>query len=150
MRSSSVVVMEDRKRSVPHDPSDESHPPYKRQAIQSSSHPTSQNQVPQSQEDVVHFQKEAIWRQMQEYKRERNILESRVEELDKKSAYHDDHLRIVDAWWTQSEYWPVFLTAARARIRMEPRQNSPLRYCLTMLPASPITSEKSGITSRKH
>lgn len=38
---------------------------------------------------------------MQEYKRERNILESRVEELDKKSAYHDDHLRIVDAWWTQ-------------------------------------------------
>jgi len=37
---------------------------------------------------------------MQEYKRERNLLESRVEELDKKSAYHDDHLRIVDAWWT--------------------------------------------------
>ena len=38
---------------------------------------------------------------MMEYKRERNILENRVEELDKKSVYHDDHLRIVDAWWTQ-------------------------------------------------
>ncbi|KAF8244720.1 BRE1-domain-containing protein [Wilcoxina mikolae CBS 423.85] len=101
MRSSSVVVMEDRKRPVPHDPSDDSHPPYKRQAIQSSSQTQNNHQVPQSQEDVIHFQKEAIWRQMQEYKRERNILESRVEELDKRSAYHDDHLRIVDAWWTQ-------------------------------------------------
>lgn len=50
---------------------------------------------------LQHFQKEAIWRQMMEYKRERNILESRVEELDKKSVYHDDHLRVVDAWWTQ-------------------------------------------------
>jgi hypothetical protein len=44
---------------------------------------------------------------MQEYKRERNILESRVEELDKKSAYHDDHLRIVDAWWTQVRELPL-------------------------------------------
>jgi E3 ubiquitin-protein ligase BRE1 len=101
MKSSSVVVMEDRKRPVPHDVSDDSHPPYKRQAIQSSSKPQNSHAVPQSQEDVIHFQKEAIWRQMQEYKRERNILESRVEELDKRSAYHDDHLRIVDAWWTQ-------------------------------------------------
>ncbi|TGZ81085.1 E3 ubiquitin-protein ligase bre1 [Ascodesmis nigricans] len=50
---------------------------------------------------MQHFQKEAIWRQMQEYKRERNILENRVEELEKKSVYHDDHLRIVDAWWSQ-------------------------------------------------
>ncbi|KAI5819897.1 hypothetical protein BZA77DRAFT_123250 [Pyronema omphalodes] len=101
MRSSSVVVMEDRKRSVPHDPSEESHPPYKRQAIQSSSAAQNNHQVPQSQEDVIHFQKEAIWRQMQEYKRERNILEARLEDLDKRSVYHDDHLRIVDAWWTQ-------------------------------------------------
>ena len=44
---------------------------------------------------------------MQEYKRERNILEARLEELDKKSAYHDDHLRIVDAWWTQVPYTPT-------------------------------------------
>lgn len=126
-------AMDDRKRSVPHDPSDDAHPPFKRQALQSSSTPHSNHQVPQSQEDVIvsiffcsimfvyviyprehtyrkltptfafvqHFQKEAIWRQMQEYKRERNMLEARVEQLDKRSAYHDDHLRVVDAWWTQ-------------------------------------------------
>ncbi|KAI5790110.1 BRE1 E3 ubiquitin ligase-domain-containing protein [Geopyxis carbonaria] len=102
MKSTSVIVMEDRKRSVPHDPSEDANPPFKRQAMQSSSqHPNSSHQVPQTQEDVIHFQKEAIWRQMQEYKRERNVLEARIEELDKRSAYHDDHLRVMDAWWTQ-------------------------------------------------
>ncbi|KAL7267976.1 E3 ubiquitin-protein ligase bre1 [Rhizina undulata] len=99
---SAVLTMEDRKRSVPHDPSEDSTPPFKRQAIQSSSS-THQNdhQVPQSQEDVIHFQKEAIFRQMQEYKRERNVLETQLEELSKKATYHDDHLRIIDAWWSQ-------------------------------------------------
>ncbi|RPB16012.1 hypothetical protein P167DRAFT_345183 [Morchella conica CCBAS932] len=98
-----VLTMEDRKRSVPHEPSDDSTPPLKRQALQSSSSSNQQNshQLPQSQEDVVHFQKEAIWRQMMEYKRERNMLETRVEELEKKSTYHDDHLRVIDAWWDQ-------------------------------------------------
>ncbi|KAI5806547.1 BRE1 E3 ubiquitin ligase-domain-containing protein [Peziza echinospora] len=38
---------------------------------------------------------------MLEYKRERNMLEHRVEQLDKKATYHDDHLRVVDAWWDQ-------------------------------------------------
>lgn len=137
-----VLAMEDRKRSVPHEPSDDSGPPIKRQALQSSSSSNQQNnhQLPQSQEDVIvscrpppslslvgrarfktlplpplvtfhlrltldqttkHFQKEAIWRQMMEYKRERNMLEHRVEELEKKSTYHDDHLRVIDAWWSQ-------------------------------------------------
>ena len=159
--------MEDRKRPIPHDGSDDAHPP-KRQAVQSTSAQPGHH-VPQSQEDVVvcfpripyprrawhggrdrqlmhetqHFQKEAIWRQMQEYKRERNVLESRLEELDKRSAYHDDHLRIVDAWWSQvncsqrmhrtATNWPVdssltkldsspeSQTAERARTRMEVR-----------------------------
>ncbi|PUU80507.1 BRE1 E3 ubiquitin ligase-domain-containing protein [Tuber borchii] len=96
--------MEDRKRPVPHEPSDDSLPPFKRPALNSASSsqaPQNSHQVPQSQEDVIHFQKEAIWRQMMEYKRERNMLESRVEELDKRSTYHDDHLRVIDAWWAQ-------------------------------------------------
>ena len=38
---------------------------------------------------------------MQEYKRERNTLESRLNELTKTSAYHDDHLRVIDAWFRQ-------------------------------------------------
>lgn len=29
------------------------------------------------------------------------MLEARVEELEKKSTYHDDHLRVIDAWWSQ-------------------------------------------------
>lgn len=38
---------------------------------------------------------------MLEYKRERNLLENRVEQLDKKATYHDDHIRVMDAWWDQ-------------------------------------------------
>ena len=38
---------------------------------------------------------------MQEYKRERNTLENRLNELAKRAAYHDDHLRSIDAWFSQ-------------------------------------------------
>jgi len=48
-----------------------------------------------------HFQKGAIFRQMKEFKRERNLLEAQVAELTKRAAYHDDHIRIVDAWFSQ-------------------------------------------------
>lgn len=50
-----VLAMEDRKRSVPHEPSDDPAPPLKRQALQSSSSSNQQNshQLPQSQEDVI-------------------------------------------------------------------------------------------------
>jgi len=44
------------------------------------------------------YQKDAILRQMQEYKREKATLESRLEEAAKKSTFHDDHIRVVDAW----------------------------------------------------
>lgn len=42
-----------------------------------------------------------MWRQMQEYKRERATLETRINELTKRALYHDDHLRIIDAWFSQ-------------------------------------------------
>jgi len=38
---------------------------------------------------------------MQVYKREKDLAEFRLEELVKSSTYHDDHLRIIDAWWEQ-------------------------------------------------
>ncbi|KAI1312124.1 ubiquitin ligase protein BRE1 [Xylaria venustula] len=38
---------------------------------------------------------------MLEYKREKITLETRLEELDKRSTYHDDHLRVMNGWWTQ-------------------------------------------------
>jgi E3 ubiquitin-protein ligase BRE1 len=38
---------------------------------------------------------------MLEYKREKINLESRVQELEKNSTDHDDHIRIIDAWVVQ-------------------------------------------------
>lgn len=38
---------------------------------------------------------------MQEYKREKNTLESQLKDTRKKARYHDDHLRIIDAWFQQ-------------------------------------------------
>jgi E3 ubiquitin-protein ligase BRE1 len=47
------------------------------------------------------FQKDAIYRQMQEYKREKNTLEAQLKEMRKKARYHDDHLRVIDSWFQQ-------------------------------------------------
>ncbi|KAI9677534.1 MAG: E3 ubiquitin-protein ligase bre1 [Caeruleum heppii] len=38
---------------------------------------------------------------MHEYKREKNNLEHRVSQMLERATYHDDHLRIIDAWWEQ-------------------------------------------------
>lgn len=38
---------------------------------------------------------------MKEYKREKSLYESQVQDLTKRSQHHDDHLRVVDAWFTQ-------------------------------------------------
>ena len=51
--------------------------------------------------NVQDFQKDAIYRQMKEYKRQKKDAEDQLAELRKKSAYHNDHLRIIDAWFAQ-------------------------------------------------
>ncbi|RKU41753.1 E3 ubiquitin-protein ligase bre1, variant 2 [Coniochaeta pulveracea] len=38
---------------------------------------------------------------MLEYKREKNNLEARLQELENKADDHDEHIRIIDAWWLQ-------------------------------------------------
>lgn len=38
---------------------------------------------------------------MLEFKREKATLESQLRDVQKRAADHDDHLRVVDAWWTQ-------------------------------------------------
>ena len=38
-------------------------------------------------------------RQMKEYKRQRKDFEEQVTDLQKKCRYHDDHLRVIDAWF---------------------------------------------------
>lgn len=38
---------------------------------------------------------------MQEYKRERSNLETRLNEMTKNAKYHDEHLMVVDAWFSE-------------------------------------------------
>lgn len=51
--------------------------------------------------EIQEYTKDAIYRQMQEYKRSCSAMETRLEELQRRGAHHDDHLRVVDAWWIQ-------------------------------------------------
>ncbi|EMR11116.1 hypothetical protein PNEG_00713 [Pneumocystis murina B123] len=53
------------------------------------------------EEEVEDFQKEAIWRRMQEYKREAIRAKERVEELEKRIKYQDEHLVTIDAWFDE-------------------------------------------------
>ncbi|KAK4696017.1 E3 ubiquitin-protein ligase BRE1, partial [Lecanoromycetidae sp. Uapishka_2] len=93
--------MEERKRPASHD-HDVTEPPLKRQA-------TSVNGTPKGhidadmpwKDDLEQFQKEAIYRQMQEYKRDRNSLEARLKDMGKKGLHHDEHLMLIDAWFAE-------------------------------------------------
>lgn len=38
---------------------------------------------------------------MKAYKREKELTETRLEELQKRSTYHDDHIRVIDSWLDQ-------------------------------------------------
>lgn len=38
---------------------------------------------------------------MREYKREKTTLEAQLNEVENRSKYHDDELRIIDAWFDQ-------------------------------------------------
>ncbi|KAF1851130.1 E3 ubiquitin-protein ligase-like protein bre1 [Cucurbitaria berberidis CBS 394.84] len=92
-----AVKMEDRKRPM----ADDSAPPAKRQAVTvngARSHPDAD--LPWK-DDLEAFQKDAILRQMREFKREKVTLESQLTELEKRSQHHDDHLRIIDSWFDQ-------------------------------------------------
>ncbi|KAK4043505.1 BRE1 E3 ubiquitin ligase-domain-containing protein [Parachaetomium inaequale] len=92
--------MEDRKRPAS-GAVDDCAPPSKRQAVNGSS--KSKDDAGDMREEawIEEYQKGAIYRQMLEYKREKINLESRVQELEKGSTDHDDHIRVVDAWVLQ-------------------------------------------------
>ncbi|KAI1815287.1 E3 ubiquitin-protein ligase-like protein [Poronia punctata] len=96
---SARVKMEDRKRPAVNG-TDDIAPPSKRQATNGGSKSKEDNDT-KDEAWVEDYQKDAIYRQMLEYKREKATLESRLEEAEKRSSYHDDHLRVVDAWWIQ-------------------------------------------------
>ena len=44
---------------------------------------------------------------MQEYKRERSNLESRLNEMTKNATYHDEHLLVIDAWFSEVSRYPA-------------------------------------------
>ncbi|KAG6031540.1 E3 ubiquitin-protein ligase bre1 [Claviceps citrina] len=92
--------MEDRKRPAISGADDLAPPPSKRVAVNGSK--TKDDAVEMKEEGWVEaYTKGAIYRQMQEYSRKAATAESRLEELHKRCVHHDDHLRIIDAWWRQ-------------------------------------------------
>ncbi|KAJ6109892.1 E3 ubiquitin-protein ligase bre1 [Penicillium sp. IBT 16267x] len=97
---SGLVKMDDRKR--PAADSNDSAPPSKKQAtaVNGGSKPHPDADMPWK-DDLERFQKDAILRQMQEYKREKVSLESRVSQMSKAAADHNDRLRIIDSWFRQ-------------------------------------------------
>lgn len=99
LRLSVLPKMEDRKRPAIGG-ADDLAPPSKRVAVNGSK--TKDDAIELKEEGWVEaYTKGAIYRQMQEYSRKATTAESRLEELHKRCVHHDDHLRIVDAWWRQ-------------------------------------------------
>ncbi|KAF2418668.1 BRE1-domain-containing protein [Tothia fuscella] len=106
-----LVKMEDSKKRAVTSIEDDvtAPPPPKRQATMSNGTAAEERpEVPKFgtvntpwQTDLDTLQKDALCRQMREYKREKVALETSVSDLETKLAYHQDHLRIVDAWWLQ-------------------------------------------------
>ncbi|KAK0646286.1 BRE1 E3 ubiquitin ligase-domain-containing protein [Cercophora newfieldiana] len=92
--------MEDRKRPASN-AVDDGAPPSKRQAVNGSS--KSKDDAGDAKEEswIEEYQKGAIYRQMLEYKREKSALETKLQDLEKKSVDHDDHIRVIDAWVLQ-------------------------------------------------
>ncbi|KAI8677092.1 E3 ubiquitin protein ligase [Fusarium sp. Ph1] len=98
-RPSTLAKMEDRKRPAISS-ADDLAPPSKRVAVNGSK--AKDDSLEMKEESWIEaYTKGAIYRQMQEYSRKAATYESRLEELHKRSVHHDDHLRIIDAWWRQ-------------------------------------------------
>ncbi|KAI2468554.1 hypothetical protein F4781DRAFT_263725 [Annulohypoxylon bovei var. microspora] len=95
---STRLKMEDRKR--PAISTDDIAPPSKRQAVNGSSKSKDDTDM-KDEAWIEDYQKDAIYRQMLEYKREKNTLEAHLDEAHKLSVHHDDHIRVVDNWWLQ-------------------------------------------------
>jgi E3 ubiquitin-protein ligase BRE1 len=52
-------------------------------------------------ENLQNFQKDAIIRQKNEYKRQAERYEAECSDLRNRCKYHDEHLRLIDAWFAQ-------------------------------------------------
>ncbi|KAJ5719657.1 hypothetical protein N7493_007235 [Penicillium malachiteum] len=97
---SGPLKMDDRKR--PAADNNDSAPPLKKQAtsVNGGSKPHPDADMPWK-DDLERIQKDAILRQMQEYKREKVALEARVSQMSKTASDHNDRLRVIDSWFCQ-------------------------------------------------
>lgn len=68
---------------------------------------------------------------MQEYKREKQTLDDQVKQAEKKAHYHDDHLRIIDAWFQQMI----------DEVRVMAGENPPSTNDVSTLPSSLYTTD---------
>ncbi|KAI0128532.1 E3 ubiquitin-protein ligase BRE1 [Xylariales sp. AK1849] len=92
--------MEDRKRPALAN-SDDIAPPSKRRDVNGGSKSAKDDSDMKEETWIEDYTKDAIYRQMLEYKRQSSTLETRLEEMERRSTHHDDHIRVVDAWWVQ-------------------------------------------------
>ncbi|KAH8689638.1 putative histone ubiquitinationc protein [Talaromyces proteolyticus] len=97
---SGLIKMEDRKRPAGPEQNDAA-PPLKKQATSVNGNKPHPDADMPWKDDLERFTKDAIWRQMQEFKREKVTLEAKVKEMTKAATFHQDHLRIIDAWFKQ-------------------------------------------------
>ncbi|PIA92382.1 E3 ubiquitin-protein ligase bre1 [Cercospora beticola] len=95
--SLSKIEMEDRKRSLINDVEDLA-PSRKRLKDENCA---TMRMDDDKEKQVEDYQKDALIRQLKEYKRVKRDAEEQLAELQRKARYHDDHLRILDAWWSQ-------------------------------------------------
>ncbi|KAM7199861.1 ubiquitin ligase [Rhypophila sp. PSN 637] len=100
-RPATLVKMEDRKRPASGAVDDLAPPPNKRQAVNGTSKSKDDSADMKEETWIEEYQKGAIYRQMLEYKREKSNLEARLQEVEKRALHHDDHIRLMDAWWLQ-------------------------------------------------
>ncbi|KAG0221631.1 E3 ubiquitin-protein ligase bre1 [Mortierella sp. GBA43] len=56
---------------------------------------------PSSAEEVLNFQRDAIWRQMQEYKREYMKAQERISQLCDRQVDYEAHLSTIDIYWNK-------------------------------------------------
>ncbi|KAF7189260.1 E3 ubiquitin-protein ligase bre1 [Pseudocercospora fuligena] len=89
--------MEDRKRSLAVDAEDIA-PSRKRVKDENGA---TMRMSDEKEKEVEDYQKDAIMRQMKEYKRQKKDADERLAELQQRSKYHDEHLRALDGWFAQ-------------------------------------------------
>ncbi|KAF9963091.1 E3 ubiquitin-protein ligase bre1 [Mortierella alpina] len=95
--------------------SDSSKSPLRSSHIQESSEPMSA-----TEEVLLSFQKEAIWRQMQEYKREHTRAQERITRLNEKQVDYEAHLGTIDIYWNKL-LQDLQMIMSRVDITLEPK-----------------------------